>query len=543
MAEFYSLTGLMRRRRENQPDQEAIRHVDGRSMTYAQYADAAATRARALLELGVRPGDNVAAYLNDKFESAISWPGVSWSGAVEVPINPQLTGDPLVHGLNDSQARFLVTTTAGLPEIAAVRDSLTALEAVVLLDESDAESDTESVGLPILPMPSRDEVGSSLEGLRDPELWDPSCIIYTSGTTGPPKGVIVPWGLHANNLTSPLVLPLDRSGPRYAYTPQYHLSGKGSLYSAVGFGDLEVLRESFSLTNFWSDLRKHGCTYIQLFPQPMTLLLRQPEDPSDLDNPVEVMISMPATPDVDEFKRRFGIKRVGTGYGMTEIGGGILERSVESRNWNVAGTVPEGPPGIEVKLVDEHDREVPRGEVGELLIRHREPWALNLGYYNRPGATAEAWRNGWFHTGDAMRQDEEGYYYFVDRLKDYIRRKGENVSSFEVEKFVLAHPSVIECAALGVPAELGEDEVKIVIVTSEGFDADPEELYDHLESVMPRYMVPRFIDYVEELPKTPATGRVRKGELKKGYVSTLSWDREQRAGADSTVGARSGPKS
>jgi crotonobetaine/carnitine-CoA ligase len=130
------------------------------------------------------------------------------------------------------------------------------------------------------------------------------------------------------------------------------------------------------------------------------------------------------------------------------------------------------------------------------------------------------------------------YYYFVDRLKDYIRRKGENVSSFEVEKFVVAHPSVIECAALGVPAELGEDEVKIVIVTSEGFAADPEELYAHLEAVMPRYMVPRYIDYVEELPKTPATGRVRKGELKKGYVSTLSWDREQREGAD----ARSGPK-
>jgi crotonobetaine/carnitine-CoA ligase len=250
------------------------------------------------------------------------------------------------------------------------------------------------------------------------------------------------------------------------------------------------------------------------------------------------MISMPATPDVDEFKRRFGVKRVGTGYGMTEIGGGILQRSVESRNWNVAGTVPEGPPGIEVKLADEHDHEVQRGEVGELLIRHREPWALNLGYYNRPEATAEAWRNGWFHTGDAMRQDEEGYYYFVDRLKDYIRRKGENVSSFEVEKFVVAHPSVIECAALGVPAELGEDEVKIVIVTSEGSAADPEELYAHLEAVMPRYMVPRYIDYVEELPKTPATGRVRKGELKKGYASTLSWDRQQREGAD----ARSGPK-
>jgi crotonobetaine/carnitine-CoA ligase len=536
MTELYTLPAWLRRRSENQPDLEAIRHVDGRSMTNAQYAEAAAARARALIEVGVREGDNVASYLQDKIESSINWPGVAWTGAVEVPINPQLFGDPLVHCLNDSQARFVVTTSDHLADIARVRDQLTELESVILLDAPYVEAID---GLSIVSLPSPEEVGCSLGGLRDPELWDPACIIYTSGTTGPPKGVIVPWGQPAHTLVSPLIVPIDRSGPRYSYTPHYHMSGKGSLLTALGMGDPEVLRDSFSLTNFWSDVKKHGCTHIQLFPQLISLLLREPEDPSDLENPVHLMVSMPATPDIDEFKRRFGIKRVCTGYGMTEIGGALIERDVDSRHWNVAGRVPEGPPGIQVKIVDEHDREVERGEVGALIVRHYQPWAINMGYYNRAEATAEAWQNGWFHTGDAMRQDDQGYYYFVDRLKDCIRCKGENVSSFEIEKFVVAHPSITETAAIGVPAELGEEEIKIVVVPSAGSVEDPEELYAHLESVMPKHMLPRYIDYVQELPKTPATGRIRKVALKtSGYVSTRSWDREERADTNPKVGTR-----
>jgi crotonobetaine/carnitine-CoA ligase len=534
MSELSSLPAVLRRRAERDPDDIAIRHVDGRSLTNAQYVDAAAARARSLLELGVRRGDNIATYLADKVECAISWPGVAWSGAIEVPINPQLTGASLVHGLHDSRARFVVTTGDRLSEINAVRDELTELEAVVLLDEKDPALGAQ--GLPVLAMPSVEIAPRGFEDLDDPELWDPSCIIYTSGTTGPPKGVIVTWGQSANTILSPFTYPIDSTGPRYSYMPHYHMSGKGALYLTMALDETMVLRDTFSLSNFWSDIREHGCTWVQLFPQLVTLLLREPEDPSDNDNPIEVMVSMPATPDIDEFKRRFGVKRVCTGYGMTEIGGALIERSVESRNWKVAGTVPPGPPGIEIRLVDEHDYDVPQGEVGELVIRHRDPWGLNLGYYNRPEATAETWRNGWFHTGDALRMDSEGYYYFVDRLKDYIRCKGENVSSFEVEKFVISDPGVAECAAIGVPADLGEDDVKIVVVSSEGFDPEPEELYARLTSVMPKYMIPRYIDYVKELPKTPATGRIRKGELKKGYTAIHSWDRQKHTGAEATVG-------
>ena len=176
-------------------------------------------------------------------------------------------------------------------------------------------------------------------------------------------------------------------------------------------------------------------------------------------------------------------------------------------------------------MADEHDYPVPPNTVGELLVRTRDPWFLNVGYYKMPEATATAWRNGWFHTGDAFRYDEDGNFYFVDRIKDAIRRRGENISSFEVEAYVMRYPAVAEVAAVAVPSEHSEDEVKVIVVPKPGQEFTPEGLIRFLIPIMPRFMIPRYVQVVEALPKTP-TLRVKKGELRGTGPGEGAWDRE-----------------
>jgi carnitine-CoA ligase len=249
-------------------------------------------------------------------------------------------------------------------------------------------------------------------------------------------------------------------------------------------------------------------------------LWSQPPQPHDADNPLKRAVMMPVVPHYKEFEARFGLKLT-TCYAMTEIG------PVFSAGWDITDPMSCGVvrDGFEVRLVDEHDFEVPDGEVGELIVRHREPWKLNQGYFEMPERTAEAWRNGWFHTGDAFRRDEHGRYYFVDRIKDAIRRRGENISSFEVEALVSAHDGVVECAAIPVPSEWGEDEVKVCVVRADA-RLTAEQLVRDLITTMPRFMVPRYVEFCDSLPKTEATQRVKKLELRAHPLNARTWDRE-----------------
>jgi crotonobetaine/carnitine-CoA ligase len=239
---------------------------------------------------------------------------------------------------------------------------------------------------------------------------------------------------------------------------------------------------------------------------------------------METIVMAPVIPDVDEFSRRFDVD-VFTTYNMTEINCPIIrsdERCTNS-NYRSCGRARDG---VEVRIVDEHDREVPPHTPGELIVRG-EPWELNVGYWNMPDNTSEAWRNGWFHTGDAFTYDEDGNYYFVDRAKDYIRRRGENISSFELESIVNEHPAVAESGAVAVPAEEGEDEVKIAVVL------EPEESFDEAEFIefliprMPRFAIPRFVEVWGALPKTEATARIQKAKIRDAGVGHGTWDRQQ----------------
>jgi crotonobetaine/carnitine-CoA ligase len=303
------------------------------------------------------------------------------------------------------------------------------------------------------------------------------------------------------------------------------VSGKSGIYIAAHHDARLVVRDTFSLTEFWNDVRRFGCTTTGLIGVMASFLMAMPEQPDDADNPL-VNVSMgPLVAEIDEFKRRFGVN-VSTGYGMTEIGVPLASDGWNLANATSCGKVRTGYPGYEVRVVDEVDRPLGPDEVGELIVRTAEPFTMNAGYHNMPAETATAWRNGWFHTGDGFRYDADGNYYFVDRIKDAIRRRGENISSFEVEAYVTKHPAVQECAAVAVPAEHTEDEVKVVVVPAAGATIDPKELIEFLIPTMPRFMIPRYVEVVDALPKTP-TMRVRKVELRADSgVGAGVWDRE-----------------
>jgi crotonobetaine/carnitine-CoA ligase len=250
-------------------------------------------------------------------------------------------------------------------------------------------------------------------------------------------------------------------------------------------------------------------------------LEKLPARPDDADSPLRLAFMVPLAGDIAAFSKRFGCT-IYTIFNMTEVSTPILSEP----NPLVRGTCGKMREGVEVRLVDENDCEVPLGTVGEMIIRTDRPWAMNSGYFRNPEATARAWRNGWFHTGDAFRKDEAGFYFFVDRMKDAIRRRGENISSFEVEAEVMSHPAVREVAALGVPNEVSEEDVLVVIAPVEGATLDPAELLEFLRPRMAHFMMPRYVRLLPELPKTP-TSKVLKHELRQQGVTADTWDRER----------------
>jgi len=525
------LPHLIERRAREAPDKPFLQDVAGREVTYGELYDTALTWASALRRLGVGPGDTVVTMLPNGFESYFAWLGCAWLGAMEVPINTMNRGRLLQYVIDNSEARRVVVAARYLDQFADVAAALPQVEATVVLDLPD-----DARALPMRTISGHDFLSDQEPAgdLAGPEHYDTSCIIYTSGTTGPSKGVLVPW---AELYQFPAAVPresLQRDGCLYAVLPTFHVGGKSSLYLTALADARMVIREVFSVSEFLNDVRRFGCTSSGLIGTMAQLILGMPEKPDDADNPLRLVQTAPLFPEIDEFERRFGVE-VFTGYGMTEIGAPLFVSAQDRRDWRSCGRVR---PGYELRVVDEHDGTVPTGQIGELIIRSDEPWDLNAGYFRRPEATAEAWRNGWFHTGDAFRQDEDGYFFFVDRIKDAMRRKGENISSFEVEGYLREHPDVVEVAAIAVPSDFGpgEDEVKVVVVLREGSDLSPEALLEFLGPRMPRFMLPRYVELVDALPKT-STLRVRKVELRDTPLGSNTWDRER---SDYVGDARSG---
>ncbi len=507
------LPQLIARRAAATPNKVFVQHVDGSEITYSELHRRSLAWASGLVALGVERTNTVLTMIPNGIDAIAAWLATAWAGGWEVPVNNEYRGRLLAYLINNSTAVTIITTTEFLERIIDVREELETLRNVVVVD-SDAEH--EIGALSILPRSVLDDnPATEREG---PRHCDIATIVYTSGTTGPSKGVLMPWAqCHA---MSTGCIPLDDLGPDdawYVPFPLYHMSGKHAFYAAALTGARFVTRRQFSTHSFWDDVKGFHCAVTLLIGTTASFIGGLPERAEDADNPLTSVLMAPLPADTDAFKKRFDI-RIATVFNMTEISSPIMARfDLYGRS---CGRLREG---YQVRIVDDFDEEVPVGEAGEIIVRADNPWVLNVGYYNMPEKTVEAWRNGWFHTGDFGKVDEDGNYYYLDRKKDALRRRGENISSMELEAVISDCPGVVECAVIGVPSELGEDEVKACIVASDGFH--PEQLISYLVPLVPRFMVPRYVEMMEALPRTP-TEKVRKDALRQIGVNAATWDRE-----------------
>jgi crotonobetaine/carnitine-CoA ligase len=510
---------VLERRAAEHPDRTFAVFEDGRSWTYQEAADAMSATAHALAALGVDRGDTVVSWMPNTPESLRTWFGCGQLGAIFVPVNTAYKGMLLEHVLRNSGARVAVVHADLVPRMADIDRS--ALEHVIVVGASE-------VALPGITMHAVEALDSGIVKPYEPtepvESWDTQAIMYTSGTTGPSKGVL---SSHLHLYTNAVgITVFDGVGPRaderfLINYPLFHIGGTIPIAGMVYAGASIAVDGGFNTSSFWSSIRGLGITRCWMTGIMATFVLKEPAKADDLDNPLEMVVVGPLDEATKEFLPRFGVN-LRSMFNMTESNMPVV--SVE--NPTVPGTSGQLRPGCEARIVDAHDREVPVGEIGELILRDDVPWALMHGYHGMPEATATAWRNGWFHTGDAMRRDEAGNYFYADRFKDSIRRRGENVSSFEVERELLAHPAIREAAAVAVPSELIEDDILAVIALLPGATIDHAELIGFLEERMAYFMVPRYIRILDTLPMTD-TGKVQKYVVRDEGVTPDTWDRDK----------------
>jgi crotonobetaine/carnitine-CoA ligase len=354
---------------------------------------------------------------------------------------------------------------------------------------------------------------------RTIEPWQPQFILFTSGTTGPSKGAIVTYVQMHDMIMASFAGRLSSEDNYLLNMPLFHVSGTRGAMGMMMLGGRISLLSHFRTETFWDTVRQYGTTACVLLGGAATFLQNQPERGDDADNPMRLVAMVPVVRNPTAWSRRFGVD-ITTSYGMSELSIPIIS-SVNPANPDSCGRLR---PGYQARLVDEHDREVPEGDVGELILRAERPWTISPGYWGMPEATAQTWRNGWFHTGDCFRRNEAGDFFFVDRKKDAIRRRGENISSYEVEAELLSHPMVREAAAIAVPSPQGEDDILAVVALAAGASLEPAELLSHLRPRMAYFMLPRYFRFLATLPKTPSM-RVRKDILRSEGITMDTWDR------------------
>lgn len=474
--------------------------------------------ANALGALGVKPGVGVAMMLPNSPEFLFVYYAIQKLGGYTVPVNVALKGEGLKYIIDHSDSSLLVCEYLYDDVIADIRDGLNKLTHIVVNDTEAPPDWAAPEGWLRLTALAREATDANPE--VDVEWGEIAGIMYTSGTTGNPKGVVqrhrparfTPGGL------GPELAPDD---VLYCCLPLFHgnaltLSARRALVHGLPM----ALARRFSASRFWEDVRRYGCTTFNALGAMIPILMKQPEREDDWDNPVRTVFSAACPASVWEaFEKRFDVK-IYEFYAAVD-GGGFATGNVGDAP---VGSI--GKPASAYRLVDEEGNEVPVGEPGELQWKIDRPDLRRVEYYKNEGASSEKVEGGWLRTGDIVRADEAGYLYFVDRRTESLRRRGENISSYEVERDINKHPAVLESAVFGVPSELGEDDVMAVVVLKPGAMLSPEALVEHCERQMAYFMVPRYIEFRSELPKT-GTHRTQKGVLKREGVSASTWDRER----------------
>lgn len=511
------LSTLVARHAVERPGDVAIDSVEDGSLTWRELHSFGLAWAGVLQWLGVKKGDCVLSMIPTGHSAYLAWLGASALGACDVHVNHALVGRSLADVVGTTRASFAFVDEAFLDRWRPMLEK--GLKAIVVVggDVADEPRIFNLDKLMKASQPLDQEVRQTGEDL--------ACVIFTSGTTGSAKGVMLPWNAWSFAHLRAGAVPRALRHGKVAYVPfsLAHYSGRFPLYAAASDGTRICTRRQFKTDRWLADIREFGAQWTSLLGGMGRFILSTERKPDDADNPLEFVIASPVFPGVDQFRERFGISEVHTSYGQSEItvvfsSVGVYEVCEETREY--CG-VPYS--SVDVELVDEHSVPVGHGLTGEMIIRPKDGM-LSVGYLNNPQATASTYRDGWIHTGDLFSRTLDGRYRFVDRKNDYLRRRGENISSFEVEREVLTYPGVQECAVYGIRSEFTEDEVMVAVVVQPELWGSPEALIDFLQGRLPSFAIPRYVEVFDRLPKT-ATERVKKVQLRERGVSTTTWDR------------------
>jgi carnitine-CoA ligase len=511
------------------PDRPFLSWQEGPAQSFSQVNASVNRLAHGLRGLGVVHGERVCILLPNCVDFVHAWFALSKLGAVEVAVSDAYKGAFLAHPLRLSGARLLITTADLAHRLVEIEDALPELERIIIV------ASASSAGLSA-PQFGRlrvsrfedlvTDVVSNLGVTVDPR--DVAAVLMTSGTTGASKGVVMPHSQFYFFAEEDVQLVRLKEDDVYMTAfPLFHGNAQFlTVYPCLIAGAHVVLYPRFSASGWAGRARASGATVTNLLGATMAFILAQPPTPDDRAHRVRCIYAAPLSADLGaKFTERFGVEEYVDGFGQTEISNVFMTPPGVKRPPGASGVLVSQ--WFEVRLADpETGEDVPEGDVGELLVRNKAPGIMSYEYLGMPEKTLESRRDLWFRTGDALRQDAEGWYYFVDRVKDALRRRGENISSFEVEAGVRSHPAVAECAVVGVRADqdAGEDEVMACIVLKDAMSVSPPDLISWCDARMPSFMVPRYLEFMQKLPQTP-NEKIQKKELRERGVTSATWDR------------------
>ena len=518
-----SLDAALRAAAQAVPQRPFIRMVAG-EWRYGEFDALVDLAAAGLARAGVARGQVVSLMLPNCIEFLVLWFALSRLGATAAPVNTAFRGAVLADALNLVQSRLLVAHGTLRAQWAEVLPQLATVCAVI---EVAGLGDDPPLAKPCTPYDALLAAGGSVP-VVDTGPRELCLLLYTSGTTGRSKAAMMSHRFvlaQAHGFIEGLQLRED--DVLYCPYPLFHLDATVmTVAPALLLRGVAAIGERFSVSRYWDEMRALGATVFDFMGATITMLWKQPPSPRDRDHAARLGWGVPLPAFAPQFEARFGCRLVEL-YGSTEAGGGLYTPLDQPRRMGSCG---QPHPRCSVQLVDADGFAVAEGAVGELCVRGNEPGALMDGYYAMPEATLAAMRDQWFHTGDLLRRDADGFYYFVGRVKDMVRRRGENISAAEVEQALEAHPQVLEAAVYGVPSELSEEDVMACVVLGPGEALQAEDLHRFASTQMARFMVPRYLRIVPALPRTP-TDKVEKFRLRAEGLTPDTWDAERAAWA------------